>query len=65
MTPLETRLIAALDAHVALRVHAEELIATYVAPESDRATIINALITLFDGPHQREAQRLAAEARAT
>ena len=29
MTPLETKLIAALDAHMALRVRAEELIAAY------------------------------------
>jgi hypothetical protein len=63
MTPLETKLIAALDAHMALRVQAEELIAAYVAPESDRPALIDALITLFDGPQQREAQRLAAEAR--
>jgi hypothetical protein len=61
MTPLETKLIAALDAHMALRVQAEELIAAYVAPDSDRATLIDALITLFDGPQQREAQRLAAD----
>jgi hypothetical protein len=58
----DTKLIAALEAHVALRVQAEELIAAYVAPGSDRPTIINALITLFDGPQQREAQRLATEA---
>jgi hypothetical protein len=60
---LETKLIAALDAHMALRVQAKELIAAYVAPDSDRLTLINALITLFDGPQQREAQRLADEAR--
>jgi hypothetical protein len=62
MTSLEPKLIAALDAHVALCVQAEELIAAYVAPESDRATLIDALIILFDGPQQCEAQRLAAEA---
>ena len=53
---------AALVAHVALRIQAERLLAAYVAPESNRADIINELITLFDGPQQREAQRLAAEA---
>jgi hypothetical protein len=47
---------------VALRVQAERLIAAYVAPESERAAIINELITLFDGPAQREAQALAADA---
>jgi hypothetical protein len=36
--------------------------AAYVAPESDRATLIDAPIILFDGAHQREAQRLAEEA---
>jgi hypothetical protein len=46
----------------ALRVQAERLIAAYVAPESDRLTIVNELITLFDGPQQREAQRLSVEA---
>jgi hypothetical protein len=64
MTPRETKLTAALDANAALRVQAEQLIAAYVAPECDRATIINELITLFDGPTQREAQELAAEALA-
>jgi hypothetical protein len=53
---------AALRVNVALRVRAERLIAAYVSPESDRAAIINELITLFDGPAQREAQRLASEA---
>jgi hypothetical protein len=33
-----------------------------VAPESDRPAIIHELIALFDGPAQREAQTLAAEA---
>jgi hypothetical protein len=61
-TSRETRLSAALDANVALRVEAERLIEAYVAPESDRAAIINELITLFDGPQQREAQKLADEA---
>jgi hypothetical protein len=53
---------AALAAHVALRIRAERLLAAYVTPESNRADIIHELITLFDGPQQREAQRLAAEA---
>ena len=62
MTTRETRLEAALIANAALRVQAERLIAADVAPESDRAAIINEVIALFDGPAQREAQRLAAEA---
>jgi hypothetical protein len=62
MTPRETTLTAALDANVALRVQAERLIAAYVAPESNRAAIVNELIALVDGPQRREAQRLAAVA---
>jgi hypothetical protein len=62
MTLRETSLEAALVANVALRVQAERLIEAYVAPESNRAAIINELIMLFDGPQQREAQRLASEA---
>ena len=60
--PRETQLKAALPANAAIRVQAERLIAAYVAPESDRPAIINELIALFDGPAQREAERLAAEA---
>jgi hypothetical protein len=41
-----------------IRERAEQLIAAYVEPESDRETIINELIALFDGPQQREAERL-------
>jgi hypothetical protein len=62
MTHRETQLEAALRANAQLRVQAERLIAAYVAPESDRPAIINELIALFDGPAQREADRLAAEA---
>jgi hypothetical protein len=43
-------------------VQAERLIGANVAPESDRAGIVDELIRLFDGPAQREARRLAAEA---
>jgi hypothetical protein len=62
MTTRETLLETALGANAALRVQAERLIAAYVAPESDRAVIINELIALFDGPAQREAQMLEARA---
>jgi hypothetical protein len=47
---------------VALRVQAERLIAAYLQPNSDRPAVLNELIILFDGPQQREAQRLGAEA---
>jgi hypothetical protein len=62
MVDRTTKLETALRVNAALRVQAERLIAAYVAPESDRAAIINTLIVLFDGPAQREADRLAAEA---
>jgi hypothetical protein len=61
MTARENQLEEALRANAALRVQAERLIAAYVAPESDRAAIINELIALFDGPSQREAQMLEAK----
>ncbi len=53
------KLEAALRVNAALRVQAERLIASYIAPESDRAAIITELIRLFDGPAQREAKGLA------
>jgi hypothetical protein len=56
------QLEAALRANAALRVQAERLIAAYVAPESNRTAIVDELIALFDGPAQREAQALAADA---
>lgn len=43
---------------------AERLFAAYVEPDSNRADIISELITLFDGPQQREPQRLAKDALA-
>ena len=52
------KLEAALRVNAALLVHAQRLIATYIAPESDRAAIISELIRLLDGPAQREAKRL-------
>jgi hypothetical protein len=62
MITRESHLESALRVNVALRVQAERLLAAYVAPESDRVAIINEFIALFDGPAQREAQKLAAEA---
>ena len=65
MTPLETKLAAALRANARLREEGERLVAAYVAPDSDRAAVIDELIRLFDGPAQREAERLTREALAT
>jgi hypothetical protein len=50
---------AGLRVNAALRVQAERLIAAYVAPESDRGSIINEIIALFDELVQREADQLA------
>jgi hypothetical protein len=51
------QLEAALRVNAALLVHAQRLIAAYTAPESDKAAIISELISLLDGPAQREAGR--------
>ena len=64
MVDRTAKLEAALRVDAALRVQAECLIAAYVAPESNRGSIINELISPFDGPAQREAERLAVEALA-
>jgi hypothetical protein len=56
------KLEAALRVNAALLVRAQRLIVAYTAPESDRADIISELVRLLDGPAQREADRLAAEA---
>jgi hypothetical protein len=62
MTARESQLEAALRANAALCVQAKRLIEAYIAPESDKAAVINELIALFDGPAQREAQVLEARA---
>jgi hypothetical protein len=62
VTDRTAKLEAALRVNAALRVQAERLIAAYVAPQSDRPGIISELIYLFDGPAQREAERLTREA---
>jgi hypothetical protein len=53
---------AALSALNALIVEAQEDITRYHVKEIDQAELVKRLIRLFDGPEQREAQRLAAEA---
>jgi hypothetical protein len=58
------KLEAALRVNAALRVQAERLIAAYITPQSDRPAIMDELIRLFDGPAQREAERLTREALA-
>jgi hypothetical protein len=55
MSIRESRLEVALRANMALRVQAEQLMAAYVEPESDRIRIIDELITLFHRSCNREA----------
>ena len=62
MVDRTAKLEAALRVNAALLVHAQRLIAAYIAPESDRAAIISELIRLLDGPAHREAKRLAERA---
>ena len=62
MNDRTVKLEAALLVNAALRVQAERLIAACVAPEAGRRGIINELIYLFDGPAQREAERLTGDA---
>jgi len=62
MVDRTAKLEAALRVSAVLLVQAERLIEAYIAPESDRAAIISELIRLLDGPAQREAELLAAEA---
>jgi hypothetical protein len=59
---MTAQLEAALVANAAIRVQAEQLIAAYVSPESDQKAIMTELIIFFDGPQQREAERLTAVA---
>lgn len=63
MTKREALLETGLIANVAIRIQAERLMAAYVAPESNQEAIINELIALFDGPQQREAERLTTVAQ--
>ena len=62
ITPLETKLLAALPAIATLRAEAERLAAANIEPNLDRPAIIDQLIRLFNGPEQRDAKRLSEEA---
>jgi hypothetical protein len=56
------KLQAALRAQTALVFDAQAEIARYLAKEFKQPDLVDRLIRLFDGPEQREAQRLAHEA---
>jgi hypothetical protein len=55
---------SALRANQALVFEAQGLLTRYLAKKVEAPTLIDSLLRLFDGPEQREAQRLAMEALA-
>jgi hypothetical protein len=62
MTDRTNELEAAVRAQDALIAEAQRLPARYLSKEVESAELINNLLTLLDGPQQREAQRLVREA---
>jgi hypothetical protein len=56
------KLESALRAEDALITEAQRLLTNYLSKQTEPADLINNLLWLFDGPQQREAQKLAAEA---
>jgi hypothetical protein len=62
MTGRTEQLEPAIRAQNALIVEAQAEITHYLAKEIEAPEFVNRIIRLFDGPAQREAQRLAREA---
>ena len=62
MNDRTVELEAAVRAQDELIAAAQELLTRYLAKEVESAELINNLLTLLDGPQQREAQRLVREA---
>ena len=62
MTDRITELEAAVRAQDALIAAVQRLLTRYLAKEVESAELMNNLLTLLDGPQQREAQRLVREA---
>jgi hypothetical protein len=62
MTDRIEQLESAVRAEDALIIEAQRLLTNYLSKQTEPADLINNLLWLFDGPQQREAQRLAAEA---
>jgi hypothetical protein len=56
------KLEAALRAQAALTAEAQAQIARYLSREIELLALADGLIRLFDGPQERDAQRLAHEA---
>ena len=55
---------AALRAEDALILEAQSEITLYLTKEIEAPELVNRLVALFDGPEQRKAQGLAADALA-
>jgi hypothetical protein len=64
MTDPTVHLRLALRANLALIVEAQAEITRYHTKEIEAAELVDRMIRLFDGPAQREGQRLAQEALA-
>jgi hypothetical protein len=62
MTDRTVELEAAVRAQDALIAEAQGLLTRYLAKRTKQAELIDNLLWLFDGPQQREAQRLVREA---
>jgi hypothetical protein len=62
MNDRTAELEAAVRAQDELIAAAQGLLTRYLAKEVESAELINNLLTLLDGPQQREAQRLVREA---
>lgn len=61
MTPLETKLTAALRANLALIERAQAALTDYLADkDADPRETITRSLSVLDGPQQREAKMLAA-----
>jgi hypothetical protein len=62
VTDHNAELEAAVRAQDALIAGAQDLLTRYLSKEIEALVLINDLFMVFDGPQQREAQRLAREA---
>jgi hypothetical protein len=63
MTERIAELESAVRAQDALIVEAQRLLTGFLAKEIESWELVDSLLKLFDGPQQREAQRLSREAR--
>ncbi len=62
MTDRTVELETAVRAHDALIAEAQRLLTGYLAKEIELPGLADGMLSLFDGPRQREVQRLVREA---